>query len=83
MKRYILCIMAVILGLVVGCTKQSVEAERPNILFCIADDQSCPHAGAYGCDWVRTPSFDRIAQQGILFNRLLRPMRNAPLPGPA
>lgn len=29
--------------------------QRPNILFCIADDQSFPHAGAYGCKWVKTP----------------------------
>ena len=43
------------------------EEKQPNILFCIADDQSFPHAGAYGCDWVQTPAFDRIAKDGILF----------------
>ncbi len=41
--------------------------QRPNILFCIADDQSFPHAGAYGCKWVKTPAFDRVAREGILF----------------
>jgi N-sulfoglucosamine sulfohydrolase len=40
---------------------------RPNILFCISDDQSYPHAGAYGAPFVRTPGFDRIAQEGVLF----------------
>jgi uncharacterized sulfatase len=40
---------------------------RPNILFCISDDQSWLHAGAYGDKVVRTPSFDRIARQGVLF----------------
>lgn len=39
---------------------------RPNILIAVADDQSYPHAGAYGCDWVRTPAFDRVARDGIL-----------------
>jgi len=53
---------------------EKVELRRPNILFCIADDQSYPHAGAYGCDWVKTPSFDYIAQQGILFTRAFTPM---------
>ena len=45
-------------------------AERPpNILFCISDDQSFPHASAYGTDWVRTPAFDRVAREGLLFTR--------------
>lgn len=41
--------------------------ERPNILFCISDDQSWMHAGAYGCSWVKTPAFDRVAKEGLLF----------------
>ena len=73
MKKYTLFILAGMLILFAGCGKPTAEAERPNILFCIADDQSFPHAGAYGCDWVKTPSFDRIAQQGILFNRAFTP----------
>jgi uncharacterized sulfatase len=40
---------------------------RPNILFCLADDQSWPHAGAYGQRLVATPAFDRIATEGALF----------------
>ena len=35
--------------------------QRPNILFIIADDWGFGHAGAYGCKWVNTPAFDRIA----------------------
>ena len=42
-------------------------ADRPNILFVIADDWGWPHAGALGCDWVRTPNFDRVAKSGVLF----------------
>ena len=41
--------------------------DRPNILFAIADDWSQEHAGAYGSNWVKTPAFDRIAQEGVLF----------------
>ena len=40
----------------------------PNILFIISDDQSWLHAGAYGDDQIRTPAFDRIAREGVLFN---------------
>ena len=46
---------------------------RPNILFCISDDQSFPHAGAYGCKWVKTPAFDRVAREGILFTNAYTP----------
>lgn len=40
---------------------------RPNILFIIFDDWGWQHAGAYGCDWVKTPNFDRVAKEGVLF----------------
>lgn len=48
-------------------------AKRPNILFCIADDWSHNHAGAYGNQWVKTPSFDSIARRGVLFTRAYTP----------
>ncbi|NBC66466.1 MAG: sulfatase-like hydrolase/transferase, partial [Bacteroidetes bacterium] len=47
--------------------------DRPNILFAISDDQSFPHASAYGTDWVQTPAFDRVADKGILFTRAYVP----------
>ena len=44
-------------------------AERPNILFCIADDWGAPHASIYENDnVVQTPAFDRIAREGALFH---------------
>ncbi|MCA9037260.1 MAG: sulfatase, partial [Planctomycetaceae bacterium] len=48
-------------------------AGRPNILFCIADDASWLHMGAYGCNWVQTPAFDRVAREGLLFTRAYTP----------
>ena len=48
-------------------------AERPpNILFAIADDWGA-HAGAYGHKWVKTPHFDRVAKEGVLFTRAFTP----------
>lgn len=41
--------------------------KRPNILLAIADDWSWPHAGVYGDKVVKTPFFDKLATQGILF----------------
>ncbi|GAA5483200.1 sulfatase family protein [Haloferula sargassicola] len=43
--------------------------DRPNILVMISDDQSFPHASAYGSEMVDTPNFDRVASQGMLFTR--------------
>lgn len=39
----------------------------PNILFIIFDDWGWQHSGAYGCEWVKTPNFDRVAREGVLF----------------
>jgi len=49
------------------------EPNRPNILLAIADDWSYGHAGAYGCTWVKTPAFDRVAREGILFTNAYTP----------
>lgn len=44
-----------------------VAGEKPNILFIIADDASRDSMGAYGCEYIQTPNFDRIAREGLLF----------------
>lgn len=68
-----------------GCQEET--RRPPNILFAIADDWGWPHAGAYGDPVVRTPVFDRIAREGILFNHAYvsspscTPSRNAILTG--
>ena len=46
-----------------------VAADQPNILFIIADDASRDSFGAYGCQYVKTPGFDRIAREGVLLHR--------------
>jgi uncharacterized sulfatase len=55
-----------LLLLLATCTPL-LAADRPNILFMISDDQSFPHASAYGSKMVSTPNFDRIASEGVLF----------------
>jgi N-sulfoglucosamine sulfohydrolase len=53
--------------LVLGSSGFAAPAAPPNILFIIFDDFGWQHAGAYGCDWVKTPNFDRVAREGVLF----------------
>jgi uncharacterized sulfatase len=50
-----------------GVFAQATNANRPNILFCIADDWSWPHASIAGDMVVKTPTFDRVAREGVLF----------------
>lgn len=52
---------------------QTRTSMPPNILIAVADDWGFGHAGVYGCKWARTPAFDRIANQGILFTRAYTP----------
>ena len=66
-------ILFVLFVLSTVCLWSQKRDTRPNILFAIADDWSFGHAGAYGCKWVKTPAFDRVAREGILFSRAYTP----------
>lgn len=50
---------------------RAAAADRPNILFIFADDQSYKTLGCYpeSPDWVRTPNIDRLASRGVRFER--------------
>ncbi len=47
--------------------------KRPNILFCIGDDASYHHFSPAGCSWVSTPNIQRVANEGIQFDRCYTP----------
>ena len=57
-----------LLSLVAFC-QVDLAANRPNILFLIADDASRDSFGAYGAKYVKTPNFDRLAKEGVLFSQ--------------
>jgi arylsulfatase A-like enzyme len=65
----------------------AVAADRPNILICVADDWGWPHAGVYGDAVVKTPVFDRLAGEGVVFSHAFvsspscTPSRNSILTG--
>ena len=42
---------------------------RPNILFVITDQQRWDTLGCYGNEQIFTPSFDRLAAEGVVFER--------------
>ena len=73
MKKEPLSLLALLS--VVSCADrtEALCEKRPNILIALADDWSYPHAGKYGCGWVETPAFDRIAEEGILMENFYTP----------
>ena len=66
---------------------ESAVDKRPNVLFAMADDWAWPHAGVYGDKVVQTPTFDRVAKEGVLFSHVFcvspscTPSRSAVLTG--
>ena len=48
-------------------------AERPNILFILGDNWRYPNAGILGDPHARTPAFDRVAKEGVLFTHTFNP----------
>src|SRR2546423_6085821 len=75
--------------LVAGILATAAADSRPNILFCLADDWSWPHAGIYGDSVVITPNVDRVAREGVVFTHVFcaspscTPSRAAMLTGQA
>lgn len=61
-------LLVLLAGAVLGQAIDGSE-KRPNILFCISDDQSFPHMSAYGEPVLKTPVFDSIAREGVLFTQ--------------
>ena len=68
MKRVIYAAAAVFLA---GC---AMAEQRPNIVFVFSDDHATQAIGAYGfelAEFAPTPNLDRLAEQGMRFDRAL------------
>lgn len=71
--RQVLCCLVVAAFCAPVASAQPTKETRPNILIAISDDQSYPHASAYGDRAIKTPSFDRVAKSGVLFRNAFTP----------
>jgi choline-sulfatase len=68
--RLVVAAALLILGLVALWTvrmRPSGSARRPNILLITLDTTRADHLGAYGDTSARTPTFDQLASEGVLF----------------
>lgn len=58
-----------LLALAVAATGRAASAERPNIIYIMADDLGYGDLGSYGQKLIRTPRLDRLAAEGLRFTQ--------------
>jgi arylsulfatase A-like enzyme len=66
--RKVLC-MAGLLGVIFTSATAAEGPKRPNIVLIIADDMAWDDCGAYGNRKDGTPNIDRLAREGMRFDR--------------
>lgn len=47
---------------------ENKEADRPNIIFLLTDDQRDNTMGSMGHPWVETPNIDQLVREGVRFS---------------
>ncbi len=52
-----------------GCVPSRTSDRRPNIVFILADDLGYGELGSYGQTMIRTPTLDRLAEEGMRFTQ--------------
>ena len=68
------------------CQTAAPNSKKPNILFIAVDDLR-PELSSFGTERIKTPNFDRLANQGMQFNRaycqqaVCAPSRNSLMTG--
>ena len=72
-RRCLLCGLGLLAGLCNGTPSDAAEGKRPNIVFLFSDDHAYQAISAYGDErkLLDTPNIDRIAKQGMRFDRCL------------
>lgn len=55
--------------LLLSCQISAFAQKKPNIVIIISDDHAYQAIGAYGGKTSYTPNIDRIAKEGVLFNK--------------
>jgi len=61
--------LAFALAFALGLAGPVAASERPNLIFLLTDDQSTYSLGCYGNSDVQTPHLDRLAEDGVIFDR--------------
>lgn len=63
------CVIAVIVIGLPASVDLSANSDRPNVVFILADDLSYKTVGYAGSPEVKSPRIDRLAEQGVVFDK--------------
>jgi arylsulfatase A-like enzyme len=71
MNRYFISLIAglVLVSAGIAQTRTAHAADKPNILFILADDWGWGDLSCHGHSYVKTPNIDRLAKEGTDFHR--------------
>lgn len=72
-RKFLNLILVIFFAITAGFKPASTPGDpgRPNILFIFTDDLAYQAISAYGFGLNKTPNIDRLADEGMLFNRCL------------
>jgi arylsulfatase A-like enzyme len=73
LRRVVWIVLLLAFGIPAGSSLSAADGQRPNILFIFSDDLTCQALNAYGEKrrLLDTPNIDRIAREGMRFDRCL------------
>jgi arylsulfatase A-like enzyme len=67
--RKVLCVAGLLCVMFASFATAAEELKRPNVVLIVADHMAWDDCGAYGNRNVRTPNIDRLAREGMRFDR--------------
>jgi arylsulfatase A-like enzyme len=65
-----MCLFLLVSVSVLSCSGSS-ENKRPNVLIYLLDTVRADHLGCYGYERDTSPSIDRVAEEGVVFERVI------------
>jgi len=69
MKIHKVLLFGFVMGLL-GATSHAAESPKPNIVYFLVDDMGFSDIGFNGCKDIKTPHFDKFAEQGVILDCL-------------
>src|SRR5581483_5556882 len=69
-RRSFVSLVVALVGITLATAANSAGAKRPNIVVFISDDHGVDFVGCYGNKAVHTPNMDRLAAEGMRFDRV-------------